>query len=84
MLISARNFILQRQNLETHETLRQLQKPGGVVGNSIVESKCVQTNMTLADLNQSLNSDPPDEPSEIENLTEGNFLDGPSTDLRSK
>ena len=31
--------------------------------------------MTLADLNQMLNSDPPDEPSEIENLTEGNCLE---------
>ena len=40
--------------------------------------------MTLTDLNQLLNSDAPDEPREIDSLTEGNFLDGPSPDRRAK
>ena len=40
--------------------------------------------MTLTDLNQLLNSDAPDEPREIDSLTEGNFLDSPSPDSRAK
>ena len=75
--------MFQRQNLETHETLRQLRKPGEVVENSIVDSKYTQTNMTLTDLNQLLSSDAPDEPREIDSLTEGNFLDGASPDRRA-